>query len=82
MPALRDLQEEMLRRIVRQEAAGDLPIAEGGKFTPEQRLQIYKNNTHFTLRDLLNRLAGRAVSRGVERVHNRANGAVRFDLTR
>ncbi len=53
MPALRDLQEDMLRRIVRQEDVGDLPIAEGGKFSPEQRLQIYKNNTHFTLRDLL-----------------------------
>lgn len=53
MPALRELQQDMMRRILRQAAAGGLAIDEAGPFTPEQRLQVYKNNTHATLRDLL-----------------------------
>jgi len=53
MPALPELQHEMMRRILRQEGAEGLPIEPAGPFTPEQRLQVYKNNTHATLRDLL-----------------------------
>jgi len=50
---LAELQQDMLNRIITGGAAEGLPIATGGAFTPEQRLQVYKNNTQFTLRDLL-----------------------------
>ena len=53
MPALPDLQGNLMNRILREESAEGLPIAGQGPFTPDQRLQVYKNNTHLTLRDLL-----------------------------
>lgn len=42
-----------MSRILREEGAEGLPIAEDGPFTPDERLQIYKNNSHLTLLDLL-----------------------------
>lgn len=53
MPALRKLQQEMMARILREENAEGLPIAQDGPFTPAERLTVYQNNTHLTLRDLL-----------------------------
>lgn len=53
MPALRDLQTDMLERILQEKDAKNLPIAEQKPFTAEQRLAVYKNNTHSLLRDLL-----------------------------
>lgn len=53
MPALPELQKDMLSRILREEPAAGLAIARGGAFTPEQRFQVYKNNTHIILRSLL-----------------------------
>jgi hypothetical protein len=43
----------MLSRILREEPAAGLPVAKEGAFTPEQRFQIYRNNTHIILRNLL-----------------------------
>lgn len=53
MPALRDLQNDMLDRILTEKGADGLGIAEQAPFTAEQRLAVYKNNTHSLLRDLL-----------------------------
>ncbi len=53
MPALRKLQHDLMSKILRGEDAKGLPIAGDGPFTPDERLAVYKNNTHLTLRDLL-----------------------------
>ncbi|TAL28630.1 MAG: DUF2063 domain-containing protein [Alphaproteobacteria bacterium] len=53
MPALHKLQQDMMSRILREDSAEGLPIAKNGPFTPDERLQVYKNNTHLTLLDLL-----------------------------
>ena len=53
MPALPELQHDMMSKILRGERAEGLPIAAGGPFTPEERFSVYKNNTHLILRDLL-----------------------------
>lgn len=53
MPALHKLQHDMMTKILREESAAGLPIAPDGPFTPDERLSVYKNNTHLTLRDLL-----------------------------
>lgn len=42
-----------MSRILREESAEGLLIAKDGPFTPDERLQVYKNNTHLTLLDLL-----------------------------
>jgi hypothetical protein len=53
MSALRELQQGMIDRILREKDAAGLPIAPEPPFTPGQRLNVYKNNTHVLLRDLL-----------------------------
>jgi len=50
---LRDLQKSMMDSILHEKGAAGLPIENGKPFTPEQRLNVYKNNTHALLRDLL-----------------------------
>ncbi len=53
MPALHKLQQDIMTRILEEKDAAGLPIAAQEPFTPEQRLNVYKNNTHMLLRDLL-----------------------------
>lgn len=47
MPALPELQREMLRRLMAQTDAEGLPLA------PEKNFNIYRNNTRLLLRDML-----------------------------
>lgn len=50
---LPELQKDMLSRILKQKEAKGLPISEDGPLTPEQRLNVYKNNSKILLSDLL-----------------------------
>lgn len=52
MPALHDLQTHFLKTLTG-DAPCALPVVEDSSFTAEQRLQVYRNNTQFILRDLL-----------------------------
>lgn len=53
MPALPELQHDMMDRIIREGDAKGLPIEQQPPFTPDERLSVYKNNTHILLGDLL-----------------------------
>lgn len=53
MSALRELQQGMMDRILREKDVAGLPIADGPPFTPDQRLGVYRNNAHILLRNLL-----------------------------
>lgn len=53
MQSLRDLQHDMLTRIIRGESAEGLPIKNDPPFSPDRRLQVYRNNNRQILRDLL-----------------------------
>lgn len=53
MPTLHDLQHAMLDRIIRQEKADGLPVRGDPPFSPDRRLQVYRNNTQQIMRDLL-----------------------------
>jgi hypothetical protein len=53
MPALPELQQGLIARLINRGGAEGLPVAEGGAFTPGQRFNVYTNNTQMILRDLL-----------------------------
>lgn len=53
MPVLPELQQGIIARLLARGCANGLPITEGGAFTPEQRFNVYTNNTQMILRDLL-----------------------------
>ena len=53
MPKLPDLQKNMMEKILKGENAEGLPIHEQSPFDADQRLNVYKNNTKMTLRDVL-----------------------------
>lgn len=54
MPKLPELQKNFIATLVQAEPVpATLPIAGDDRFSAEDRLQVYKNNTQFILRDLL-----------------------------
>ncbi|MDI1229247.1 MAG: DNA-binding domain-containing protein [bacterium] len=54
MPKLPELQKQMMQKIIKGENAEGLPIENQRPFSPEQRLNVYKNNMKMTLREVLN----------------------------
>jgi hypothetical protein len=53
MPKLPELQKQMMEKITGGKNAEGLPIENQPPFSPEQRLNVYRNNTAMTLRDVL-----------------------------